>query len=50
MRDIGSGITNISAHLSHDTDMFVTVKQREFFFFSAWLSAMSGSVGLEGGI
>lgn len=51
MGDVGSGVTNVAAHLAHDSDVFIAVEERIFLFFAAWLSAAVGcSVGLETGI
>jgi hypothetical protein len=48
---VGSGITDVTAHFAHDTNVLIAVQQRVFFFFAARLAAAVGcTVGLEAGI
>lgn len=48
---VGSGIADVTAHLAHDANVFITVQKRVFFFLAAGLPAAVGCpVCLEGGI
>lgn len=52
MCNIWSGITDITVHLAHDTDMFIAVEQRVLLLaLTAWsIAAKGGFVGLQTGI
>lgn len=48
MRDIWTGVTDVSVHFPHDSNMFVTIKQRVFLLSgSAGSTSMSRPVRLE---
>lgn len=51
--DIRTGITDISVHLAHDADVFVTVEERVLLLALNTVpagSSVRGLVGLEAGI
>lgn len=51
MGDVGSGFTDVPAHLAHDTNMLIAVQQRVFFFLATGLAAaVDCPVGFETGI
>ena len=49
MGDVGTGFTNISVHLPHDSDVFVAIQQR-ILFISHPVAASGGFVGLQTGV
>lgn len=48
--DIRTGIADVSAHLPHDTNMFIAVQQRQFFLLATNSTGVGCSVRLEAGI
>jgi hypothetical protein len=51
MRDIGAGVTDVSIHLPHHSNMLVAIQERVFFISCSTAStSMSGSVRLEAGV
>jgi len=47
MRDIWSSIADISAHLSHDSNVLIAVQEREFFILSTRFAGVGSFVSLE---
>ncbi len=51
MRNVGSRVADVTVHLAHDTDVFVTVEERVLVLalhaHAASTAAMGGLVGLE---
>lgn len=47
MRDIWPSVADISAHLSHDSNVLVAVQEREFFILSTRFAGVGSFVGLE---
>lgn len=51
MRDIWAGVTDVSIHFPHNSNVLVAIQERVFFIScSAASISMSGSVRLEAGI
>lgn len=49
--DVGSGIADVTIHLAHNTDMFITVQERVLLISRAGSATSMGSfVGLEAGV
>ena len=47
VRDVWARFTNISTHLTHDANVFITVQQRVFFIFATCATAMGRPIRLE---
>ena len=47
MSDVWSSIADVTVHLSHDTNMLITVEQRVLVVFDAIASAVRRFVGLK---
>ena len=51
MGDVGPRIANVTAHLPHDSNVFVAVEEREFVFSAgAPAGSVRGAVRFEAGI
>ena len=47
MRDVWTSLADVTAHLAHNTNVFVAVQQRVFLIFSTCATTLGGLVGLE---
>jgi len=45
--DIWPSVTDVSAHLSHHSNVLVAVQEREFFIFPTRFASVGGLVGFE---
>ena len=50
VRYIRARFADVSAHLAHDTNMFIAVEERVFLFFRALLSTVSSSISFEASV